>query len=106
MKAKTLRDILYKDKHCRIETIIDVDEKDVEKLVRIGAIQCLEAIPEPKVEINVIKNPIKVEVDKSVWDFNKETKVITETNITKEQIVKKPKRKYNKRSKSFGKRRF
>lgn len=47
-KCITLNDILYKDKHYKIDRIILVDERDVKKLESQGAIRRLE---EPKLKL-------------------------------------------------------
>ena len=110
VKAITLDCITYKDKWYAIESKIDVDEKDVYKLEKIGAIRSLEAIPEKKTEvkINVIKNPIKTQkrVEKIFDEFEDED--IKLPSKTAEKIYKenkKIKRKYNRRKNVFKKRR-
>jgi len=87
--------------------------KDVEKLERIGAVQCLETIPKPEIKINVIKNPIKVEETKEQKDSVSDIPLLHDTDLilNKKQIerisvkTEKPKRKYNKR-RDFRKRRY
>ena len=115
MRCKALDDFTYKDIWRKIGSSIDVDIKDVEKLEKIGAIQCLETIPEKKVKINVIKNPIKIEKE-ITWetDLQSKPKKVEEIKEVKlnpkviEKIHKKNeriKRKYNRRDKNFMKRR-
>jgi len=81
-EAITLDDIIYKDKQYKIGSKITVDNKDVRKLEKIGAIRCLKKTNVNNVEINVIKNPIKVT----------------------QEVKKNKKRKYNRRNKDFIKR--
>ena len=63
-KTKTLDQILYQDRHYPGGADIEVEDKDVNKLILLGAISengIRDKIKKTKVEINVIKNPIKVE---------------------------------------------
>lgn len=99
VKCKTLNDITYKNQWRKIGAIINVDSKDVEKLERIGAVQCLETIPKPEIKINVIKNPIKTE--KVPISEKKEMNDL----FDEDESTEKPKRKYNKR-RDFRKRRY
>lgn len=115
-KTKTLDDITYHDKWYRIGSDIIVEDKDIEKLVKLGAIAGGGAgIPDkvPKVKIKVIKNPIKpqIEVDKMFDNLKEEipadeklSKVETKEFIAKE-ILPKIKRKDRRKGKSFKKRR-
>lgn len=54
-KCITLNDILYKNKHYKIDKIIFVEEKDVKKLVKQRAVRWLEA---PKAKKESIVFPI------------------------------------------------
>ena len=112
VKCKTLDDITYKDLWCKIGTIIDVDEKDINKLERVGAVVRLEAKPEVKVKINVIKNPIKAEEISAIKKLSKdETKEFIKNEIIPkvEKVYREDKsikRKYSRRStKNFERRR-
>ena len=65
----TLNDITYKNKWYAIDTKIDVDDRDVNKLVKIGAIKVNEPA---KTKINVIENPIaEKEPKKAKKKYNK-----------------------------------
>jgi len=121
LRTKTLDDITYKDKWYRIGSDIVVEDKDVEKLVRIGAIagQMGGIISEKdfekakaEVKIKVIKNPVKprTEEDKMFDSIATEIPVAKKLNKkeTKEFIEKEilPKiKRRDKRKKSFRKRR-
>lgn len=96
IKCIALDNITYKDKWYKIGSPIDIDDGDINKLEKIGAIRRLGTIPEVKVKINVIKNPIKA--------YKTSDDVIKEFEDEKEE-PKKIKRKYNKRQRSFMKRR-
>ena len=56
-RTNTLNDILYQDKHYTKGASINVDDKDLNKLITLGAIA--GEIKQPKVKINVIKNPVE-----------------------------------------------
>ena len=111
-RTKTLNDITYKDKWYKIGSPIDVDDKDVDKLVKLVAIPARE---KTEVVINVIKNPIKVEkivspeLVEMVEEANTKVEKETEKEFTWETNLQgdsgKVKRKYNRRDKEFRKRR-
>lgn len=114
IKCKTLDNVTYKDKWYRIGSPIDVDDKDIEKLIRIGAVVNLEIIPKKKtkVKVNVIKNPIKIQtrIDKVFDNIDEEIPIIekldkkkTKDFIEKEIIPVVKRKKLEK--KSFRKRR-
>ena len=100
-RTKTLNDITYKDKWLKVDSPIDVDDKDVEKLVRMGAIDSKGIIPETdkfasrEVKINVIKNSIKIEKE------NEDIELPPETIEKIHKEDKRIKRKYNRRDKNF-----
>ena len=107
-KTNTLNDITYRDQWYKIGSPINVDDKDVDKLVGLGAIP---ARKHP--EVIVIKNPVEVEeeVPEEII-FREDTievKEESEERPTWETDLQsnsgKVKRKYNRRDKEFRKRR-
>lgn len=91
-KCITLNDILYKDKHYKIDRIILVDERDVKKLEGQGAIRRLEE-PKPKPKKKRIVYPITpvVEVVEEIRIKPKKKKKYTR-KIKKRKV--KSRRKY------------
>ena len=125
LKTNTLDNILYKDKHYIKGASIEVDDRDVNKLIRIGAIA--GEIKQPEVKINVIKNPVEEKstiriIDETPKAYGLDTIDETKKKIEKEfkeikldpEIIdkihdenKRIKRKYTKRSDNeSGERRF
>ena len=90
LKTKTLDNILYHDKHYTKGASINVDDKDVNKLIGLGAIA--GEIKQPKVKINVIKNP--VEPKEEIKEVKLDPEVIDKIHDENKRI----KRKYTKRS--------
>ena len=106
-RTKTLDQILYKERHYPGGSSIEVEDKDVDKLVRLGAIPVRI---ESRVEINVIKNPIKAEekVPQEIIfreDNTKVKEIVAIKKLNKEEtrefiekeVIPRVKRKYNKR---------
>ena len=118
IKCKARDSITYKDVFRGIGTIFDVEEKDIHKLLRQDAVINLEPIPEfiseveTKVEINVIKNPVRIEEkipqeiifreDKIDVEKKSDKKITWETDLQGDSRKIK-KGKYNKRNKTFRK---
>ena len=113
-RTKTLDQILYKDRHYPGGVSINIEDKDVNKLIRQGAIDVngfkVPEIKKTKVEINVIKNPIKAEdksdpynlpsfedQQKEMDDVFEKTKGKTTFVDEASKVNKKTKRQYNKR---------
>ena len=93
-KCITLNDILYKNKHYRIDKIIFVDEKDVKKLEGEGAIRRLEK-PKPKSETKRIVYPITPmieEIKEIKFKPKKKRKYTKYTKVKKKKA--KERRKY------------
>jgi len=90
LKTNTLDNILYKDKHYIKGASIEVDDRDVNKLIRIGAIS--GEVKQPEVKINVIRNP--VEPKEEIKEVKLDPEVIDKIHDENKRI----KRKYTKRS--------
>jgi len=89
-KTKTLDNILYQDKHYTKGASIDVDDKDVDKLISLGAIA--GELIQPEIKINVIRNPI--EPKEEIKEIKLDPKIINKIHKENKRI----KRKYTKRS--------
>ena len=109
-KTKTLDCILYKERHYPSGVKIIVDDKDVNKLIKLGAIDGSGARDKKiKTATNIVKNPVKVkEVDPiepipekfvDITEDKEIKKVELDPEVMEEihEKTKDVKRKYNKR---------
>ena len=106
LKTNTLDNILYKDKHYIKGAGIEVDDRDVNKLIRIGAIA--GEVKQPEVKINVIRNPVEPKEEikevklpsgrRDVKPVEKTTAALQVDSVKQEFPNKKMPRKYTKRS--------
>ena len=90
LKTNTLDNILYKDKHYIKGASIEVDDRDVDKLISLGAIA--GELIQPEIKINVIRNPI--EPKEEIKGIKLDPKIINKIHKENKRI----KRKYTKRS--------
>ena len=106
LKTNTLDNILYKDKHYIKGTDIEVDDKDVNKLIMSGAI--VGEVKQPEVKINVIRNPVEAKEEikevklpsgrRDVKPVERTTAALQVDSVKQEFPNKKMPRKYTKRS--------
>ena len=82
-KCITLNDILYKNKHYRIDKIIFVDDKDVRKLEKLGAVRRLEK-PKIKRVIRPVRHVIYPE-DKELKEIKFSSKKIKKFTKSKKK---------------------